>query len=326
LEPEGQVMRVSTTCPGVFGRAAFFVLMASGGGCCGHAYLNAVTSYTTTAVEGVKSLNTLPEIAASSCRKRAAATYLAQRFEGTEGRPFWEDYYLAPKQADGALSWSDYCADVKASGKNFQALLAILVTYANAMKTLAAQGAWDGSSLATLTGNLSTLVGASTPLGDSLSAMGGPAKQLGAVIVASYTESRTQAFAAAADSSVQAILKGLGDYIDAVDRDVVTPEKQKRLEVLKTLEGPKMNTWKQPLDPTAGLAVFRYATEFDADSARLTARFATDKTLITKLAAGHAALAKAQQSEASASTVAAAVADMVAALTQAAGSGPESNN
>src|ERR1700689_1766164 len=98
-------MRVSTTCPGVFGRVAFFVLMASGGGSCGHAYLNAVTSYTTTAVEGVKSLPPPRGIPPSSCRKRAAATYFAQRFQGAEGLPSWEVYYLAPKQADGPLSW-----------------------------------------------------------------------------------------------------------------------------------------------------------------------------------------------------------------------------
>ena len=320
-------MRLSSVSSRVLRNPTLFILIAmSSGGCCGHAYLSAVTSYSTTAVEGVKSLKTLPDVAASSCRKLAAATYLAQRLEGKEAPPLWEDYYVAPKLADSVLSWSDYCADVKTSGKNFRALLAILVTYANAMKSLAAQGSWDGGSLSTLTGNLSTLVGSSTPSGEVLSALVGPAKQLGATIMSSYTKSRTQAFAAAAEGSVQAILKGLGDYLNAVDRDVVTAAMKKRLEVLKALEGPRANVWRQPLDSAAGLAFFHYATAFDIDGAHLAAGFEADRTLIAKLAAGHTALAKAPQGESSANAVTAAVADIVAAFTQTSGISPEPND
>jgi hypothetical protein len=222
---------------------------------------------------------------------------------------------MAPKQADNNLSWKDYCADIQATGKNFSALLGILATYTSAMKSLASQGTWDGAPLKDLTNNLATLAGAKTPAGGVLSALAAPAQQLGAAIVAKYTEGKTNEFAAKANEPVKAILDGLSKYIEAVKTDVVEPVRGERVEVVKLLE-TKTNVWAAPLDPLRITGFISYATSVDDDLDSVSASFDGYKMLISKLKTGHAALATKPASDPTAKDIVAVVTEILTALSQ----------
>jgi hypothetical protein len=204
-----------------------FALLAAGAlGCVNH-YRDAVGSYATVAADSIKSLSSIPTTAVTICQKRALARYFKLHLNvGTSPPPPWEEYYAVEKGADGALSWKDYCGDVQATGKNFAALLTLLTTYSNAMKSLASSGTWDGTSLKTLTNNLSNLAGAKTSVGQVLSRLASPAQQLGSAIAAKYADIKIPEFARAADGSVQAVLDGLNLYVEAIEKDVVEPARK----------------------------------------------------------------------------------------------------
>lgn len=282
---------------------------------CSHAYLDAVTCYATTSGDGLKSLRSVPATAAIICRKRSAARYLKLHLLGTPPSERWEDYYGAKKEADGTLSWKEYCADIRDTGRNFSALVSILTAYTNAIKSLAEQGTWDGTALKDLTKNLSTLSGATTPAGQVLSGLAPAAQQLGKGVVAKYAGNKTHEFAAIAEPHIQAILSGLRAYLDAVEKDVVEPATKERIEAVNLLE-TKGNVWTEPLDSGRAIEFVDYAKSVDDDVASVQSTFASYKTLITKLKAGHTVLANKAPEEPSAKDIVAAMTDILTALAE----------
>jgi hypothetical protein len=282
-------------------------------GCAPSAYLTAVASYATTASTGVQSLAAVPSTESSICRKRAAARYVKAQVL-TPSSTTWRAYYSASKQADGTLSWQEYCAEIETTGKNFLSLLTLLGAYSDAMKSLASAGSWDGATIASTITPLSSLVGGNTTAGKDLTNLASPAQKLGSFIVAGYTSGKTLEFAQTADPAVQAVLDGLGAHITAVNRDVVAPTQKERLEALELLEA-KGGVWGTPLDAGRAITFGTYAKSVDDDIASIQSSFATYLTLIDKLKKAHTVLATKPASDASTNDIQSAVVSILAALT-----------
>jgi hypothetical protein len=280
------------------------------------AYLHAVTSFAGTTADGVTSLGALPATAASICRKRAVARFLKSHLlPGTQTPPKWEDYYTAAGQADGTLSWQQYCADIQATSANFASLLTMLSDYANALKTLAATGSWDGAPLSTALTKSASLAGSKTPAGTALTALAPAAQQIGSVAVAKYTADRAHDFAAAANTPFQSILDGLNNYVIAVNRDVVGPSKKERVEVVNDLEA-RASVWSDTPDAGRIIAFATYAQSVDDDLAAIDAQIAAYTALIGKLKAGHGSLVAKPQDDSSSKDITSAASDILGALTQ----------
>jgi hypothetical protein len=293
-----------------------FALIAVGFLGCAHPYRDAVGSYATVAGDSIKSLSSIPTTAVTICQKRALARYLKLHLNvGTSPLPRWEPYYTVPGGADGTLSWKDYCGDIQATGKNLAALLSLLTTYSTAMKSLASSGAWDGTPVKNVTSSLSNLVGAKTSIGQVLAGLGSPAQQLSVAITAYYADQEIRKFARAADKPIQDLLDGLNRYVIAIETDVVEPARQERVEAIELLE-TKGNVWTGPLDASRAIGFINYAKSVDDDVLDITSTFASFKTLVAKLKAGHSALAKDQPEKISTSDIVAAVTDIFSALTQ----------
>ena len=122
-------------------------------------------------------------------------------------------------------------------------------------------------------------------------------------------------FARVADRSIQDILDGLDRYVVAIETDVVEPARKERVEAVELLE-TKGNVWTGPLDASRAIVFVNYAKSVDDDVLDIASTFASFKTLVAKLKAGHSALAKDQPEKSSTSDVVAAVADIISALTQ----------
>jgi hypothetical protein len=298
--------------------AAVLSLAFAGQGCAStpSSYLTAVTSFAGTTSDGVTSLGALPATAATICRKRAAARYLKAPIEsGQAPTTRWEDYYATAGQADGTLSWKDYCADIQATAANFASLLTMLTAYASALKALAATGTWDGSALNTMLAKAGTLAGSKTAAGTTLAASGGVAQQLGSLVVAKYAADKAHDFASAANASFQAILDALSNYVAAVKRDVVDPSKKDRIEAVNALEA-KAGVWSSPLDAARILPFATYAQSVDDDLSAIDTQVASYTTLIAKIKAGHTTLVSKPQDESSAKDLVASATDILNALAQ----------
>jgi hypothetical protein len=295
----------------------FLILVSVTAGCpAPSTYLTAVTSFAGTTSDGITSLGALPATAASVCRKRAVARFLKGPLEsGVAPTVKWEDYYAADKQADGKLSWKDYCNDIQGSGSNYSALLTVLTSYANALKALAATGTWDGAALNTILTKSATLAGAKTPAGTALSSAGGVAQQLGTLVEGKYVADKAHGFASSANDSFQAILDALNKFVVAVKSDVVDPSKAERVEVVKALEA-KAGVWTTPLDSGRILAFTTYAQSVDDDLTAVDAQIAGYSTLIAKIKAAHQNLVSKPQDDSSAKDVIASATDILNALAQ----------
>jgi hypothetical protein len=279
-------------------------------------YLNAVTSFAGTTSDGVTSLGALPATAATICRKRAVARFLKGPLEsGAAPTIKWEAYYAADKQADGTLSWKDYCVDIQQSASNYSALLTVLTSYANALKALAATGTWDGAALNTILAKSGTLAGAKTPAGTALSGAGGFAQQLGSLVEGKYVADKAHDFASSANTSFQAILDALNNFVVAVKRDVVDPSKAERIEAVNALEA-KAGVWTTPLDAARIVSFTTYAQSVDDDVTAVDAQIAGYSTLIAKIKSGHQNLVSKPQDDSSAKDVIASATDILNALAQ----------
>jgi hypothetical protein len=289
------------------------------GGCASDAaYLRAVSSFASTTTESLKVLSTVPGMAEDSCRKQSGARYLKRHLlavaaleaDGRQSIPLLAEYFSAPDQVGNSMSWQDYCAEIEKTGKNYTELLALLTTYANAMKALASQGSWDGASLKDLANNLAGAVGKDKPLGQTLSGASSSAQALGSKIMLKHVQHKTHEFAADADGDVQAILAGLGRYLQKLEVDVFEPGNKERQEAVKLLEA-KSNVWSSPTDTGRIAGFVMYAQSVDGDVEAIRAALQDYQVLIGKLKEGHAKLAKQKPDVKGANVVAAAATELL---------------
>ncbi|MEI9936864.1 MAG: hypothetical protein WDO69_06550 [Pseudomonadota bacterium] len=293
---------------------AAFVTTVATLGCGKSEYLKAVTAYAETAGNGTSSLGELSDSLVSICRQRATAHYINRRLEDPEAmtKSRWETYYTLPKEADGVLSWQDYCASVGQTGENYEKLVALLSAYVKAMKVLADQESWDGSDLNDLLSNLSELSGSSTQLGKDLAALAPSAKQLVSFLVAKYAESEAQELAKSADPPIQVILTGMSAYLTATIKDVVTPAAKERAEAIDMIE--KSSVWTTPGDASRVISFTSYAQATDDDISTIKVKFADYDTLIIKLKAGQTVLATVPPKKESVKAILTAATNILVAL------------
>jgi hypothetical protein len=281
---------------------------------CANPYLKAVTTYADTADKGTSSLGEVSDHLASTCRQRSVAHYIKRRLQAPEAMSGnrWESYFALPNEADGTLSWQDYCASIQHTGENYSKLVNLLSAYTKAMKSLANDESWDGSALTDLVKNLSDLSGASTQAGQVLAALAPSAKQVGSFIVASYTEKQAHEFAANADAPVQAILDGLNTYLTKTIKDVVDPAATERAEAIDMVE--KASVWTPPVDGARIISFTQYAQAADQEISDTKAKFADYGALISKLKAGQHVLATARADKPSVKDILTAATNILAAL------------